>query len=361
MCRYSKKYTGGLSVKKNTFIASSPFIEGFKVVLSLKSLWRLVNPAAITDPESRQISINEILSKMRTYLISIFIFLQTFAASALDYYTPRFFSSAIRCDSVVVRCDIKLPTTDEPEYQGIAITKIFSYQDGSKETFCWPSKKASRIVSNEVLLEYVPILYHSFLEYSQKANLRKGYSYSVPLVICRTPVKMEAKNRNARVEELSRTSSSLAKSEYSKRLGLSKSSLRRMADLRRFAIATIPDNVICDSDSLMFIELVGKDKSIKGESLYVQCSSDKSTVWSFHSTGHKNSQEFLGKEETDSLTGVRKIVNYVRRADIKSLTERYSVSDEVDSYYYYILLLKRVDQQFVPGIYLQTNKSDWFD
>lgn len=72
-------------------------------------------------------------------------------------------------------------------------------------------------------------------------------------------------------------------------------------------------------------------------------------------------KSFSEKEETDSLTGVRKIVNYVRRADIKSLTERYSVSDEVDSYYYYILLLKRVDQQFVPGIYLQTNKSDWFD
>lgn len=134
-----------------------------------------------------------------------------------------------------------------------------------------------------------------------------------------------------------------------------------MADLRRFAIATIPDNVICDSDSLMFIELVGKDKSIKGEFLYVQCSSDKNTVWSFHSAGHTNSQEFLGKGELDSLTGVRKIVNYVRYGDIVSLTERYSVSYEVDNYYYYILLIRRENQKFVPGIYLQTNKSDWFD
>lgn len=298
---------------------------------------------------------------MRTYLISIFIFLQTFTARALDYYTPRFFSSAISCDSVVVRCSIKLPTTDEPEYQGIAITKIFSYQDGVKETLSWPSKKASRIVSDEVLLEYVPILYHSFLEYSQKANIRKGYSYSVPLVICRTPVKMEAKNRNARVEELARVSSALVKRKYSNRLGLSKSSLRRMAALRGFAIATIPDNVISNSDSLMFIELVGKDTSIKGEFLYVQCSSDKNAIWNFYSTGYKDSQEFLGKEGIDSLTGIRKMVNYVRRADIESLTERYSVSDEVDSYYYYILLLRRVNQQFVTGLYLRTNKSDWFE
>lgn len=298
---------------------------------------------------------------MKTYLISIFIFIYTLAASASEYSIPRFFSSAISCDSVVVRCDIKLPAADKPEYQGITITKIFSYHDGVRETFSWPSKKASRIVSDEVLLEYVPIVYHSFLEYSQRANIRKGYSYSVPLVICRTPVKMEAKNRNARVEELARVSSALVKRKYSNRLGLSKSSLRRMAALRGFAIATIPDNVISNSDSLMFIELVGKDTSIKGEFLYVQCSSDKNTIWNFHSTGHKDSQEFLGKEGIDSLTGIRKMVNYVRRADIESLTERYSISDEVDSYYYYILLFRRVNQQFVTGLYLRTNKSDWFD
>ena len=277
-----------------------------------------------------------------------------------DYFGRKYYSDYLNVDSLRGRCTITVPDSAKSFPDGFSSISLVLYNEGST-TKCYCVRELNnRMLENDIVLKFIPNVYLSFWEFVRNNGTSRGKAFSVPFTIypSERSVRLRQSDLSPFKDSLLFISNQLTSKKYTKKNKLSLTSTPSIEQLRFLAIINTADSVIIRSDSLIFVELTSMGPIYDNQSVYLFNTHDQSIVC-FESIKDSAIKHTTNKNDPD-YGPVYTLIRSIQREDWEQLRAPYATSDELDSFTYNILVIKKEGDRFLPILYEKTNKSIWW-